>query len=153
MGLAFTLKKWSLHEGIPAGHKNLVVLRCQPPHHGRQSSWAGACVFSLPGLAFQSWGWNRPAPLPLIPLLQPQTSSSSAHLKAAERLLLQLLQAREEKNFLPGPTKPSWPSKTQLNRTTECLSSAASLILHAQIPAKKPEDPPSLAPHTPRPRS
>lgn len=75
-------------------------------------SWAEAswCVFS-PWLSFPRCGAGQASPAPSSPSPWPWSSSSSVHLKAAERLLLQLLQAREEKSFLPGTIKQAGQAK------------------------------------------
>lgn len=135
--------KWSFHKGFPAGGKNwwfsgaylLSLCRC--------SNWAGvSCVLSLLGSAPQ--GWNGVTLLLSVPLLQCRASSFSIHLKAAQRLLLQLLQAGEGKSFF------AWANKTKLSQAKpNCTAPWNAWAGRLQkMPPKKPKAPlPQLHTH------
>lgn len=59
------------------------------------------------GVVYCSLGWSGAALLLLAQRPWSLTSSCSVRLKAAQRLLLQLLRAKERKSFLPGPKTKS----------------------------------------------
>lgn len=102
------------------------------PSPQKTNSWTGAswCSF-FPGSGPQGLGLERGSPAPAIPLLQSWITSCLVHLKADERLLLQLLQATGGKSFF------AWANKSKLHSAMECLGSEAS-----KVPTKSPKLPP-----------
>lgn len=86
---------------------------------GRAAGLDSLLCFLCPAQLPKAWSWNRGALSP-VPLLQPLTSSCSVHLKAAGRLLLQLLQVREGKSFLPETKKPASQAKPNHTAPQKC---------------------------------
>lgn len=140
--------KWSSHEGAPAGHKTWwlsgVNLFSMAEKTARLRPLV--CFLSLAWL-LKAWGWKRVMLLLLVLLLRSWNSSCSGHLKAAQKLLLQLLQAREGKSFF------AWANKTKLSQVKlNCIAPwNAWAGRFWKMPMKELKTSPSLVAHTPSP--